>query len=244
MDGEGAEQYLLHEPEEWIFEDVPLLYTTTSGARFERFEIEQVQGPRWPSGRILVRVRLFAEGGTVVEQLFHVVSIDGRLSLVYGYFDDVLQRTEDGQSVNIILDGEVTFATAFPWMRSIGADPSDASDTYMRFVAGKEEFVAIGTDPQPAGLDCENPLAPSDAEELAQSIMANPDFETTGTVPVRIAGLDGLQMDVDVNNNSCWGYMGFGPDQLTQWRTRLYLLDYPGESAQILAIAVIARPSD
>ncbi len=222
---------------------MPLLYATTSGAPFERFEIEPVQGPRWPTGRILVRVRLFAEGGTVVEQLFHVVRSDGHLGLVYGYFDDVLQSTENGQSVNIILDGEVTFATAPPWRRSL-VDPSDASDTYIRFQAGREEFVAIGTDPLPAGADCENASAPADAEALARSIMANPDFETTGTVPVRIAGLDGLQMDVDVNHNPypCWRW--FGPDQLAQWRTRLYLLDYPGDSAQILIIAVIAPATD
>ena len=239
VDGTGAEQYLLHEPEEWIFEDVPLLYVTTSGAPFERFEIRQVQGPRWPTGRILVRVRLFAEGGTVVEQLFHVVRSDGHLGLVYAYFDDVLQSTENGQSVNIILDGEVTFATAPPWRRS-----SEPSDTYIRFQAGREEFVAIGTDPPPAATDCENPSAPANADALARRFMANPDFETTGTVPVRIAGLDGLQMDVDVNYNSCWSYMGFGPDQLQRWRTRLYMLDYPGDSAQILIIAVIAPAID
>ena len=243
VDGAGAEQYLLHEPEEWIFEDVPLLYATTSGAPFERFETEQVQGPRWPTGRILVRVRLFAEGGNVVEQLFHVVRSDGNLGLVYGYFDDVLQSTENGQSVNIILDDEVTFATAPPWRRAL-VDPSDASDTHMRFQAGREEFVVIGTDPLPAGADCENASAPADAETLAQSIMANPDFETTGAVPVRIAGLDGLQLDVDVDYNplSCSGW--FGPDQLAQWRTRLYLIDYPGESAQVLAIAVISPETD
>ena len=243
VDGAGAEQYLLDEPEEWIFEDVPLLYATTSGAPFERFETQQVKGPRWPTGRILVRIRLFAEGGTVVEQLFHVVRSDGHLGLVYGYFDDVLQSTENGQSVNIILDGEVTFATAPPWRRALG-DPSDASDTHMRFQAGREEFVVIGTDPLPAGADCENASAPADAETLAQSIMANPDFETTGTVPVRIAGLDWLQMDMDVDYNplSCSGW--FGPDQLTRWRTRLYLIDYPGESAQVLAIAVISPETD
>jgi hypothetical protein len=173
-----------------------------------------------------------------------VVRSDGHLGLVYGYFDDVLQSTENGQSVNIILDGEVTFATAPPWRRS-WIDPSDASDTYMRFQAGREEFVAIGTDPLPAAGDCENALVPADAEALARSIMANPDFETNGTVPVRIAGLDGLQMDVGINRNvhRCW-FGGFGPDQLAQWRTRLYLLDYPGDSAQILIIAVIAPAID
>ncbi len=249
VDGAGAEQYLLHEPVEWIFEDVPLLYATTGGAPFERFEIEQVQGPRWPTGRILVRVRLFAEGGTVVEQLFHVVRSDGRLSLVYGYFDGVLQRSENGQSVNMILDGEVTFATSPLWKRS-----SEPSDTFMRFQASRPEasrvenevFVAIGVDP-PGDTDCEDPSAPTDAEALARSIIAHPDVETTGTIPVRIAGLDGLQMDADVaihhynqHDWSCWSLPGFGPDQLEQWRMRLYLLDYPGPSAQILIIAVIA----
>lgn len=241
VDGAGAEQYLLHEPEEWDFAEVPLLYATTSGAPFERFEIERVKGPRWPTGRILVRVRLFAEGGTVVEQLFDVVRSDGNLGMVYGNFDGKLQSTENGQSVNMILDGEVTFATAPPWRRALG-DPSDASDTHIRLQAGREEFVVIGTDPLPGGADCEIASAPADAEALAQSIVASPDFETSGTVPVRIAGLDGLQMDVDVNHNPCWRW--WGPDQLAQWRTRLYLLDYPGPSAQILIIAVIAPASD
>jgi hypothetical protein len=245
VDGAGAEQYLLYEPEQWIFEDVPLLYATTSGASFERFEFERAQGPRWPTGRILVRVRLFAAGGTVVEQLFHVVSSDGHFGLVYGYFDDVLQSTEDGQSVNLILGGEVTFATAPPWRRALG-NPSDASGSHMRFQAGREEFVVIGTDPLPAGTaDCET-SAPADAETLADSIMANPDFGTTGTLPVRIAGFDGLQMDLEGSDSpfsfSCSGW--FGPDQLTRWATRLYLIDYPGESAQVLAIAVISSEAD
>ena len=75
VDGEGAEQYLLREPEESPFEDteVPLLYATTSGAPYERSEIERVQGPVWPNGWMEYKVRLFAEGETVVEQYFHVV---------------------------------------------------------------------------------------------------------------------------------------------------------------------------
>jgi hypothetical protein len=76
--------------------------------------------------------------------------------------------------------------------------------------------------------------------------MANPDFGTTGTLPVRIAGFDGLQMDLEGSDSpfsfSCSGW--FGPDQLTRWATRLYLIDYPGESAQVLAIAVISSEAD
>jgi hypothetical protein len=48
---------------------VPLLYATTEGHRYERFEIVSVEGPRWPAGVYAVTVRLFARGGQdVVEQ--------------------------------------------------------------------------------------------------------------------------------------------------------------------------------
>ena len=74
MDGEGAEQYLLREPEESWVEDreVPLLYATTSGAQYVRSEIQRVEGPVWPNGSMEYKVQLFAGGETVVEQYFHV----------------------------------------------------------------------------------------------------------------------------------------------------------------------------
>lgn len=249
VDGEGAEQYLLREPEESPFEDVsvPLLYATTDGAAYERFEIEHVQGPVWPSGWMEYRVRLFAEGGTVVEQSFVVVRPEsGQLALTYGYpFTDQLPTTENGQTTPLpysILDGEVTFAAAPPW------NTSETSDTYMRFNGGRDEHLVIATDPLPAVTDCENASAPADAEALARRIMDDPNSETTGTVPVRIAGLDGLQMDVDVDvdmdvnavvaEGPCWWM--WAPDQLSRYRMRLYLIDYPGGAAPVLAIAVIA----
>ena len=107
----------------------------------------------------------------------------------------------------------------------------------------------IATDPLPVETGCENGPAPADAEALARSIMADPDFETIGTVPVRIAGIDGLQMDVVVTRqpNVCYWPVGTrvrtGPSA-PGWRMRLYLIDYPGESAQVLTIAVIAPETD
>ena len=224
--------------------EVPLLYTT-SGAAYERFEIEKVQGPVWPSGWMEYKIRLFAEGGTVVEQLFHVVRYDGQLSLVYGYADDDLQTTENGQSVAVPLQhprwrGDLRRGPAghIPWDESPTAMTLWLSD-------GRNENVVIAADPLPGGRACESGPAAADAEALARSIMADPDFETTGTVPVRIAGLDGLQMDVVVATAGptvCYwtnwaleinpGYAG--------WPMRLYLVDYPGDAAQVLAIAVIA----
>jgi hypothetical protein len=73
--------------------------------------------------------------------------------------------------------------------------------------------------------------------------MANPDVETTEPVPVSIGGLHGLQMDVAVAANAehCyWIWFNEGlPAADPGWRLRLYLLDYPGESAQVLTIAVL-----
>ena len=76
VDGEGAEQYLLPPSRTGPRsqdEETPLLYATTSGAPYERSEIERLQGPVWPTGWTEFRVRLFAEGGTVVEQSFAVI---------------------------------------------------------------------------------------------------------------------------------------------------------------------------
>jgi hypothetical protein len=242
--GEGAERYLVHTAETIFMDMPPLLYATISGAPYERSEIEKVQGPVWPSGWTLFRVRLFAEGGTVVEQLFHVVRHDGQLGLLYGWFYeyDDLPTTEDGESVPVpfsLLDGEVTFAAAPPW-RYQAKDP-----IFMALTNGRNQNVVIAADPLPMGTGCERGPAAADAEALARSIMTDPDFETVGTAPVRIAGIDGLQIDVVVtnaDNESCffrnWVLSAQTIDG--RWRARLYLIDYPGESAQVLTIAVIA----
>ncbi len=247
VDGAGAEQYLLREPEESFFADreVPLLYATTSGASYERSEIQRLRGPVWPNGWLEYKVRLFAEGQTVVEQHFHVVRRDGQLGLVYGHASTDLPTTENGQSVAVpygFLDGEVTVAATPPWYGEFGPP------TVLRFQGGRaREEVVIAADPLPVETGCENGPAPADAEALARSIMANPEFETTDTAPVRIAGIDGLQIDGvvtaqwDTNWSLCY------PMWITNaplFRIRLYLTDHPGESAQVLTIAVIAQETD
>ena len=77
--------------------------------------------------------------------------------------------------------------------------------------------------------------------------MADPDFETTETVPVRIAGIDGLQIDGvvtaqwDTNWSLCYPMW---TTNAQVFRMRLYLIDYPAESAQVLTIAIIAPEPD
>jgi hypothetical protein len=82
--GEGAEAYMT-EPFLWwqARPRVPLLYTTTEGHRYERFEIANVGVPRWPAGVSTVTVRLFASGGQdVVEQDLVVwPGSDGQLTM-------------------------------------------------------------------------------------------------------------------------------------------------------------------
>ena len=80
VDGEGAEthgveiDFLFPEPD-----DDPLLYASSTGAPYERFELELAAGPSWPRGDMAYTIRLFADGGTtVVEQTVDVWHPDGR----------------------------------------------------------------------------------------------------------------------------------------------------------------------
>ena len=97
-----------------MLEEVPLLYATTTGARYERSEIERVSGPHWPYGEMEFKVRLFAEGGeTVVEQL-----ISSNAGGPLGLWSGVTETTENGQPVAVpygFFDGEVTASAPDPW---------------------------------------------------------------------------------------------------------------------------------
>ena len=138
-------------------------------------------------------------------------------------------------------------------------------------LTGSGGRIIIGEDPVPMSPvrgDCLSvpigtavPVA-EDATVLARSIEADSDFETTEPVPVSIAGIDGLQMDVTFSERdlcySLWSPSrrgsGTGPLQVPtgEWRMRLYLIDIP-ESAwpsdsdwrpQVMTIAIIAPATD
>ncbi len=248
VEGAGAEPYLLREPEGWPFEDreVPLLYATTSGESYERFAIERVLGPVWPNGWTEYKVLLFAGDETVVEQYFHVVRYEGQLRLFYGfhgYGSNEVPTTENGQTVAVaysFLDGEVTFAAAPPWYGEFD-DP-----TVISFGGGRQHFV-IAAGPLPVEAGCESGPAPAGAEALARSIMADPAFETTANVPVRIAGIDGLQIDGvvtsqwDTNWSLCYPMW---TTNASVFRVRLYVIDHHGQAPQILTLAVIAPEAE
>ena len=236
--GEGAEQYMARDLER-IF-PVPLLYATSDGSAYERFEIEGVQDAM---GGATYNVRLFTKGGTVVQQGFDVShgfgAQDGQL--VVGHIGPTL---ENGRAVLLpfsIPDGRVSYGVSSMWREEWVDDAVGAF---------RHQFLdaAIVIAPEPLSVGgCENHEAPTDARTLAQSIVANPGYSVSEPVPVRIAGLDGLQLDVtliqpgiDVGFLCSFGTDTLGGIQSGGDKMRLYLLERPG--AGVVTVAVMTSP--
>jgi len=253
VDGEGAERYVHRHPDGFDDQEVPILYATIGGSPYERYEFDRLQGPVWPSGWIHVRIRLFAEDGTVVEQSLIVIrQEDGRLGLIYHlpFETDLFPTTENGQPAAVVpyglLDGAVTFAVAAPpWDEPWDGGAGDLS-TFMLFGLDRSSMM-IMADPLPVDPGCELAPAPADAEALARSIASSPDVDSTAPVAVRVAGVDALRMDVAFGRRAGCGELGLGPAVVEGTRhltsiggqMRLYLLDLPqGMSARILGIAI------
>ena len=234
--------------------DLPLLYAISTGAPYERYEIERVDGPGWPYGDMTFSARLFADDdATVVEQ--EISWRQGDLWL------DVTSTTENGQPVTVSYtsdDGEVTVSAPAPWTmwwpeesHLLATDVwfglmerrSQGSDTRIGFV-----------DPVAYDSWCADnggsPLlsAPADAAAIAQQVIADPNFETTTPVATRVGGLDAVSIDVALapGGRPC----GIGMIVIARWihelweqglRLRLYLVDLPeGMSVETLAITVVA----
>ncbi|HET9248705.1 MAG TPA: hypothetical protein VFP13_02025 [Actinomycetota bacterium] len=252
--GDGAEGYV----EVYGQEDVPLLYATTSGAAYERYEIERVGSPLWPDGWMTFSARLFAEGdATVVEQ-----RIVGRPAV--GFRLDANSTTENGQPIVLSYtssDGEVTVSAPSTWSMW-WPEAAHVADVGVWF--GMMDQVAapwyesgenIGfVDPVAYDAWCADnggsPLltGPADAATIAQQVIADPKFETTAPVAARVGGMDAVSMDVALapGGETC----GIGMIQISRWihelwdpglRLRLYLVDLPeGMSVETLAITVVA----
>ena len=118
IDGQGAEAMVYSTAEAT---DIPLLYTTTTGSRYARYEIELVRGPLWAAGYMDFDIRLFADGGqTVVEQEMRWVYWSPGVPTLWPS-----RTTENGQPVTVrygFLDGMATAFATYPWERSCGQD--------------------------------------------------------------------------------------------------------------------------
>jgi hypothetical protein len=240
--------------------DVPLLYATTSGAPYQRYELERVDGPRWPFGDMTFSARLFADDDATVV-------VEQEISWRWG---DGLRlyanaTTENGQPVAVSYtsaDGEVTVSAPSPWNMwwPGGAAPAHefADDVWFGLMErefGEDQTSRIGfVDPVAYDAWCAanggSPLlsAQADAAAIAQQLIADPNFETTAPVAAHIGGLEAVSIDVALApaGRSC----GVGMIVISRWihelwepdlRLRLYLIDLPeGMSVETLAITVMA----
>jgi hypothetical protein len=251
--GNGAEGYV----QVFHYVDVPLLYATTSGAPYERYEIERSGAPRWPDGSITFSARLFADGdATVIEQEIRWDQ-GGGLSL------DANATTENGQPIVLSYtssDGEVTVSAPSTWTSWWPEAAHLAElDVWFGMLWRESEPFEFGerigfVDPVAYDSWCADnggsPLlsAPASAAAIAQQVIADPNFETTAPVAARVGGLEAVSIDVALapGGSGC----GIGMIEISRWihelwdpglRLRLYLVDLPeGMSVETLAITVVA----
>jgi hypothetical protein len=242
---------------------IPLLYATTSGVPYERYEIETVGRPSWPDASTTFSVRLFTEADTtVVEQQFRWVPSYGlRLEMNH-------PTTENGQPIVRSLtssDGEVTLAAPDSWTGHLAGKTwgEQDQDIWIGSLSRRQDLydpherIEI-VDPVAYDAWCAeyggSPLltAPANAAAIAQQVIDDPNFETTAPVAARIGGVEAVSIDVTLaaGGKACgigmidiprWIHtIGWDPG----WRLRLYLVDLPeGMSVETLAITVVA-PED
>ncbi len=253
--GDGAEEYLLTE-EGSLRTQPPLLYATSGGVPYARYTTPLlVRGPVWPTGWREYVVRLLADDGTVVEQHFNLVSDRGRLGLIYGFTDGDDRTTEDGEPVAV---PQSEFRDTVTFMAPPMVPHGDGSEEIRLTGAGVDGRMAMSVDPHPelcgATPRAGEQVEPADAATVASSILALPGVEAGEPVPVRIAGADGLMIDVtSTGRNEClapWGWMNDLMASYGTWRMRVYLVDVPegivpadpesGWRPGVLAVTVVA----
>jgi hypothetical protein len=240
---------------------IPLLYATSTEAPYERSEFHLVDGPVWPDGSEQFEGTLYAQNGTtVVRQAFSLERDEtGHLRLGYdpmGLGGSGPSTTENGKAVPVeygFLNGEVTYRAAYP--AGPGMEEGDRGPDWVTVVGhcGKNEagcsttrrIMTILADPGPLGPDCQAGPTPTDAQALARSIRSDPDLQATAPVPVTIGGIPAMQVDVMLGPDAIVCLLKNAPFvQPGQDWARLYLLDLPGGSSRVLAIAICSSEED
>jgi hypothetical protein len=264
--GEGADAFLLEG-----FGQVPALHATSGGEPYEAFEIVSVSEPQFPSGEVVVTLRMLASGGDiVVEQLLAVLQRSSdHPRLPDGLWIEGRDAgTENGEPVPElygILGGRVTFSAAEPWFSPWWNGVGEGDETILSggnvVAPGPVYFVVLADPwlPQPGCTGVRVPVA-----ELVEGILASPDLVTSEPVTTTVGGVEATSFDVErtPTAKSCQGGNEFAKGVpvviahggeptgrhpfavQNDTRMRIYLLELSGEPAETLAIMVIASTAE
>jgi hypothetical protein len=242
--GEGAEQHTLDDSDL----PPPLLYATTTGGRYVRYEIDQVPAPDpRAASRANYDVRLFTEGGTVVQQGYSfygwVRAKNGRLAVVNSG-----PTLENGRAVLLpfsLHDGRAHFdVSPSTWkVHWVGDNLTEFVHHYLT------SAIVLAGEPLGVGAACAGHPTPTDPEAWARALEADSGHAVSDPVPVRVGGVEGLQVDVDVSADKriewlCSFKTGPLPVRSGGTKMRLLLADLPGDSAGMLTIALMTGPGE
>lgn len=252
VDGVNAGEFVDSDPTE-----IPLLYATSDGARYERFDHELLAGPSWPFGDVHLKIRLFANGGqTVVEQAFRLEQ--GLLE----YDGHQYRTTENGVPVPEpyrLLDGQVTFSASRSW-ETDSAAPTGPDVVAMYLTNQHDQLLTVVASPVAPDGSCEG-AQPRSTEEFVRILQVNDELSVSAPVATQVGPLDALQLDITADEGAAdcpTGGPMAGPGVVpvvgmmresasNQWwglapdsRARLYLFDVPGTPARTVAILITA----
>ena len=207
VDGKGAGERVGSNPTR-----IPLLYATSDGARYERFDYEVVDGPIWPFGIVYLNVRLFADGGeTVVEQPFRLEE-DSQVVVqpapphrlfVLEYASGDTPTTENGAPVPepySLFGGRVTFAADQSWEDVFfGPHGPDVIGLY-RSNKHDQLFTVVGDPVAPTGTCDVGDQSPS-ADALVRSVRSRPNLSVSEPRPTRVGSIDAVALDVTAGDH-------------------------------------------
>ena len=266
IDGEGAQEQLrnMDDPSN----EIPLLYATSTGAPYERFDYKVVSPPAWPDGRTNVNLRLFATGGkTVVEQQFWMERSPSKWVLSHDRSTpDHTTTTENGlpvpESYNLTLfrdsvqqqfeDGIVTFSVDPSW------EDLSASE-YFSGLGGQEvmEFsrpgahITVVVDPLPPAEGCGVGEQAESADVLIRRLRSSRSLSVSEPVPASLGAMDAVRLDVTAaDRGACStppvlaprGFEG-PPTPLglgPDEQATVYLLQTPGDPGHTVAVVLTA----
>lgn len=177
-----------------------LLYATSQGSSYERFDIVRLSGPEWESRSYETEVRLVAEDGTVVHERELNVTPDaferGHLAPwnehgPYGWFpyQEVVTGTPPPTTLR-----EYGFVPDLGPTLPEGWEPTDGEFEFRLGPRSGRSGIAVVSDPLAVDVPCAT--SPTSSGDLIARLRASSALVTSEPVSASVAGLSGMRLDV------------------------------------------------